>query len=48
MTMRLLLVDNYDSFTHILAHLFGGVGAQVEVIRNDDPRLADGSGNGET
>ena len=40
--MRLLLVDNYDSFTHILAHLFGGVGADVDVIRNDDPRLADG------
>jgi anthranilate synthase/aminodeoxychorismate synthase-like glutamine amidotransferase len=38
---RLLLVDNYDSFTHILAHLFGGVGAEVDVIRNDDERIAD-------
>jgi anthranilate synthase component 2 len=37
---RLLLVDNYDSFTHILAHLFGGVGADVDVIRNDDARIA--------
>jgi anthranilate synthase/aminodeoxychorismate synthase-like glutamine amidotransferase len=37
--MRLLLVDNYDSFTHNLAHLFGGVGARVEVVRNDDPAL---------
>jgi anthranilate synthase/aminodeoxychorismate synthase-like glutamine amidotransferase len=38
--MRLLLVDNYDSFTHILAHLFGAAGADVDVIRNDDPRIA--------
>ena len=37
--MKLLLVDNYDSFTHILAHLFGGVGADVDVIRNDDNRI---------
>jgi anthranilate synthase/aminodeoxychorismate synthase-like glutamine amidotransferase len=40
--MNLLLLDNYDSFTYILAHLFGGVGADVDVIRNDDPRLVDG------
>jgi para-aminobenzoate synthetase component 2 len=40
--MKLLLVDNYDSFTYNLAHLFGGVGAAVDVIRNDDPRLTDG------
>jgi len=38
--VKLLLVDNYDSFTHILAHLFGGVGASVDVIRNDDERIA--------
>lgn len=40
--MKLLLVDNYDSFTYNLAHLFGGVGVDVDVIRNDDPRLVDG------
>jgi anthranilate synthase/aminodeoxychorismate synthase-like glutamine amidotransferase len=40
--MKLLLVDNYDSFTYNLAHLFGGAGAEVDVIRNDDARLADG------
>jgi anthranilate synthase/aminodeoxychorismate synthase-like glutamine amidotransferase len=41
--MRILLVDNYDSFTWNLAHLFGAVdGVEVDVIRNDDPRLADG------
>jgi len=38
--MKLLLVDNYDSFTHILAHLFGAAGADVDVIRNDDARIA--------
>ena len=38
---RFLLVDNYDSFTHILAHLFGSVGAHVDVIRNDDARIAE-------
>lgn len=37
--MRIVLVDNYDSFTHNLAHLFGALGAQVDVVRNDDPRL---------
>ena len=40
--MKLLLVDNYDSFTYNLAHLFGGAGADVAVIRNDDTRLVDG------
>jgi anthranilate synthase/aminodeoxychorismate synthase-like glutamine amidotransferase len=40
---RILLVDNYDSFTWNLAHLFAGLdGVDVDVIRNDDPRLADG------
>jgi anthranilate synthase component 1 len=33
---RLLLVDNYDSFTYNLAHLFGALGAEVDVVRNDD------------
>ena len=31
----ILLVDNYDSFTYNLAHLFGELGAEVRVIRND-------------
>ena len=34
-----LLVDNYDSFTYNLAQAFGALGAQVEVMRADDPRL---------
>jgi anthranilate synthase/aminodeoxychorismate synthase-like glutamine amidotransferase len=31
----MLLVDNYDSFTYNLAHLFAELGAEVEVRRND-------------
>jgi anthranilate synthase/aminodeoxychorismate synthase-like glutamine amidotransferase len=31
----ILLVDNYDSFTYNLAHLFGELGCEVEVRRND-------------
>ena len=31
----ILLIDNYDSFTHNLAHLIGGLGFEVEVVRND-------------
>jgi anthranilate synthase component 2 len=33
--MRVLLIDNYDSFTWNLVHLIGGLGAQVDVRRND-------------
>ena len=31
----ILLIDNYDSFTYNLAHLFGELGAEVIVRRND-------------
>ena len=31
----ILLVDNYDSFTYNLAHLFAELGAEVDVRRND-------------
>jgi anthranilate synthase/aminodeoxychorismate synthase-like glutamine amidotransferase len=31
----ILLVDNYDSFTYNLAHLFGELGCEVDVRRND-------------
>jgi anthranilate synthase/aminodeoxychorismate synthase-like glutamine amidotransferase len=33
--MRVLLIDNYDSFTHNLAQYLEEVGAQVELRRND-------------
>ena len=32
----LLLIDNYDSFTYNLAHLFGELGVEVVVRRNDE------------
>jgi anthranilate synthase/aminodeoxychorismate synthase-like glutamine amidotransferase len=33
--MKVLLVDNYDSFTWNLVHLFEELGAEVQVFRND-------------
>ena len=33
--MRLLMIDNYDSFTFNLVQYLGELGAQVEVVRND-------------
>ena len=33
--MRLLMVDNYDSFTYNLVHLFEELGAEVVTVRND-------------
>ncbi len=33
--MKLLLIDNYDSFTYNLAQYFGELGAAVSVERND-------------
>jgi anthranilate synthase/aminodeoxychorismate synthase-like glutamine amidotransferase len=40
----ILLIDNYDSFTYNLAHLFGELGANVVVRRNDalDAEAAEG------
>lgn len=32
----LILVDNYDSFTYNLYHLFASVYSHIEVIRNDE------------
>ncbi len=37
--MNILLVDNYDSFTFNLAQGLEQIGATVDVIRADDPRL---------
>lgn len=34
--IRLLMVDNYDSFTYNLVQYFGELGAEVEVFRNDE------------
>ena len=35
MTARILLVDNYDSFTYNVAQQLGELGAVVEVVRHD-------------
>ena len=37
--MRILVVDNYDSFVYNLVQYLGQLGAECEVWRNDDPRL---------
>ena len=39
--MKLLMVDNYDSFTYNLVQYFGELGAQVEVVRNDEVAVQD-------
>tara|TARA_R110001592_G_scaffold131477_1_gene345359 strand:+ start:123752 stop:124318 length:567 start_codon:yes stop_codon:yes gene_type:complete len=37
--MKLLLVDNYDSFTFNLAHYLEELGADIDVIRNDQVQM---------
>ena len=39
--MKVLLIDNYDSFTYNLAQIFGELGAEVVVKRNDAIALED-------
>ncbi|HWI00077.1 MAG TPA: aminodeoxychorismate/anthranilate synthase component II, partial [Propionibacteriaceae bacterium] len=39
--LKILVVDNYDSFVYNLVQYLAQIGADVEVRRNDDPRLAD-------
>jgi anthranilate synthase component 2 len=34
--LRLLMIDNYDSFTYNIVQYFGELGAEVEVFRNDE------------
>lgn len=34
--MKILVIDNYDSFTYNLVQLIGGLGAEVIVGRNDE------------
>ena len=35
MSTRVLVVDNYDSFTYNLVQFLGELGAEVDVVRND-------------
>ena len=39
--MKLLMIDNYDSFTYNLVQYFGELGADVLVHRNDEISLAE-------
>jgi anthranilate synthase/aminodeoxychorismate synthase-like glutamine amidotransferase len=39
--MRVLVVDNYDSFTNNLVQYLGELGAELEVVRNDHAAVAD-------
>ena len=34
--MKLLMIDNYDSFTYNLVHYLAELGAETHVVRNDD------------
>ena len=33
--MKIVIIDNYDSFTYNLSHLVKELGAEVTVLRND-------------
>ena len=37
--IKLLMVDNYDSFTYNIVQYFGELGAEIEVYRNDEITL---------
>ncbi len=39
MSVRLLFIDNIDSFTYNVVHLLAAAGASPDVIENDDPGL---------
>jgi len=39
--MRILVVDNYDSFVFNLVQYLGQLGVEAQVWRNDDTRLSD-------
>jgi anthranilate synthase/aminodeoxychorismate synthase-like glutamine amidotransferase len=39
--MRVLVIDNYDSFTYNLVQYLGELGAEVDVVRNDRATVAE-------
>jgi len=39
--MRVLVIDNYDSFTYNLVQYLGELGAEIEVVRNDRAEVAE-------
>jgi anthranilate synthase/aminodeoxychorismate synthase-like glutamine amidotransferase len=44
--MRVLVIDNYDSFTYNLVQYLGELGAELEVVRNDRAEVAELLGRG--
>ena len=46
---KILILDNYDSFTYNIVHLLHELGAEVDIARNDRPIQPDyfvsGAGN---
>lgn len=41
MSVKVVMVDNYDSFTYNLVQYFGELGADVTVVRNDEVSVDD-------
>ena len=41
MSIKVVMVDNYDSFTYNLVQYFGELGADVTVVRNDEVTVED-------
>jgi anthranilate synthase/aminodeoxychorismate synthase-like glutamine amidotransferase len=39
--MRVLVIDNYDSFTYNLVQYLGELGGEIEVVRNDKATVAE-------
>ena len=39
--MKIVIIDNYDSFTYNLAHLVRELGAEVTVLRNDQFEMSE-------
>ncbi len=44
--MKVLVIDNYDSFTYNLVQHLGELGAELEVVRNDRAEVAELLGRG--
>jgi anthranilate synthase/aminodeoxychorismate synthase-like glutamine amidotransferase len=39
--MKVLVIDNYDSFTYNLVQYLGELGAELDVVRNDKAKVGD-------
>src|SRR3954467_4533456 len=44
--VRVLVIDNYDSFTYNLVQYLGELGGEIEVVRNDKATVAELLGRG--